>query len=102
MIAGDFNSNVIWDKQSRTWNHSDVVRELKDLKIESLYHKYFKEQEGKESQPTFCLQKKLSKPYHIDYIFASQEFSNTIKRMTIGLPKKWMEVSDHMPVFCEF
>lgn len=101
IIAGDFNSNVIWDKLGRWWNHSDVVWELKELEIESLYHKYFKEEQGSESQPTFYLHRNLKKPYHIDYVFASKEFSKSVKTMKIGRSNKWLEISDHMPVFCE-
>ena len=103
VIAGDFNSNVIWDRKNRWWNHSDVVRELKQIKIESLYHKHYKrETEGKELQPTFFLHRNLERPYHIDYIFASEEFIKSLKIFSIGHPRKWIEKSDHMPVFCEF
>ncbi len=102
IIAGDFNSNVIWDKWDRWWNHSDVIRELKEHQIQSLYHQYFKEEAGNESSPTFFLQKNLNKPYHIDYVFASDEFSSSLKSMEIGNAGKWLERSDHMPVICEF
>ena len=102
LIAGDFNSNVIWDKRDRWWNHGDVVKELKELKIESLYHKYNEaEEEGKESQPTFYLHRDLKKPYHIDYVFASDGFFESLKLVSIGQPEKWIGLSDHMPVFCE-
>jgi exonuclease III len=102
IIAGDFNSNVIWDRWDRWWNHSDVVRELRELKIESLYHKHNAgEEEGKELQPTFYLQKNLAKPYHIDYVFASDNFKASLKVLTIGNPDEWIKISDHMPVFCE-
>lgn len=102
IIAGDFNSNVIWDKKNRYWNHSDVVRELKELNVESLYHRYYREEvAGKELQSTFFLQRNLSKGYHIDYIFASETFINSLKLLSIGQYDKWIGISDHMPVFCE-
>ncbi len=101
IIAGDFNSNVIWDRWDRWWNHSDVVRELKELKIESLYHRHNKEEPGKELQPTFFLYKNLVKAYHIDYIFASYEFIDSLKKLSIGQHDKWISKSDHMPVLCE-
>lgn len=98
IIAGDFNSNAIWDKWDRWWNHSDVLRELLELNIESLYHKFYNEEQGKESQPTFYLQRNLNKPYHIDYIFGSTDFANSIRNFTVGNADSWLELSDHMPV----
>lgn len=101
IIAGDLNSNVIWDKGNRCWNHSDVIRELKELKVESLYHRYFQEEAGKELQSTFFLQRNPTKKYHIDYILASEIFIDSLKLFSIGQHDKWIAISDHMPVFCE-
>jgi exonuclease III len=101
VIAGDFNSNVIWDRWDRWWNHSDVIRELRELKIESFYHLDKKEEQGKETTSTLYLQRNLNKRYHIDYIFGSETFYNQLKRVTIGQPEKWLEISDHMPIICE-
>nr|MBC7613897.1 endonuclease/exonuclease/phosphatase family protein [Pseudopedobacter sp.] len=98
IIAGDFNSNVIWDRWDRWWNHSDCVRELKELNIESVYHNYFQEIEGEESRPTFYLQRNLLKSYHIDYIFASNDFHSKIKNLEIGTFENWLKISDHMPI----
>lgn len=102
IIAGDFNSNVIWDKWDRWWNHSDVVRELKDLGIESLYHKYTGEKQGEETNATLFFRRNKDRPYHIDYVFGSQEFSNRLITIEVGSVKKWLEISDHVPIFCEF
>jgi exonuclease III len=102
LLAGDFNSNVFWDKKGRHWNHSDVVRELSEIRIESLYHKHFREEQGMESRPTFYLQKNLSKPYHLDYIFASEHFFQSCKKVSVGSTDRWLVMSDHMPVFCEW
>ncbi len=98
IIAGDLNSNIIWDKWDRWWNHSDVVRELAEINISSFYHKYHKEEQGKESKPTFYLQKNINKPYHIDYIFGSGCFHYNIIDLNIGQVQDWLAFSDHMPV----
>ena len=102
VIAGDFNSNSIWDKWDRWWNHTDVVRELGEIGIESLYHKFTGEKQGEETQPTFFLQRNLSKRYHIDYVFAAQELSRRLSKLEVGQIDKWIQLSDHLPIVCEF
>lgn len=97
LIIGDFNSNSIWDKVNRDWNHSDVVKEFLNMGIESFYHLTTKEEHGKESQPTFFLHRNLKKSYHLDYIFGNKDFKN----FEIGEPKKWLEISDHLPIICD-
>ncbi len=101
MITGDLNSNAVWDQWDRWWNHSDVVKELEELKICSLYHQFFDEQQGKETQPTFYLQRKMEKPYHIDYAFASDTLSEQLNSVSVGNVSKWLEISDHLPLTIE-
>lgn len=99
VICGDFNSNARWDEWDRWWNHSDVIRELEALNIQSLYHLHTKEPQGKESQPTFFLHRKLERPYHIDYAFASTSLvSQNGGNPRIGHSRDWLQLSDHMPV----
>jgi hypothetical protein len=99
IVAGDLNSNAIWDKWDRWWNHSDVVQELSTDGIYSMYHTLTNAEHGKESTPTFFLQKNPQKPYHIDYVFASKilipEGSSNIE---IGEREEWIKWSDHMPI----
>lgn len=101
ILAGDFNSNSIWDEWDRWWNHSDVVNDLSKMNINSLYHRFNREDQGKESKPTFFLQRNVAKPYHIDYIFASKEIENSLTKFEIGEVDKWLNYSDHLPVICE-
>tara|TARA_R110002049_G_scaffold308133_1_gene511028 strand:+ start:757 stop:1491 length:735 start_codon:yes stop_codon:yes gene_type:complete len=102
LILGDFNSNKIWDKWDRWWNHSNVVSELKEMGIESLYHIHCNEEQGAETRPTFFLHKKLEKPYHIDYVFGRGEFVKGLRKLEIGEISHWLRISDHLPIFCEF
>ncbi len=102
IIAGDLNSNSIWDEWDRWWNHSDVIKELEEINIKSLYHKYFNEEQGKETKPTFFLQRNPSKPYHIDYCFTSKEISSNLKKVEIPDFSNWKRFSDHVPVIITF
>jgi endonuclease/exonuclease/phosphatase family metal-dependent hydrolase len=102
IITGDFNSNAIWDQWNRWWNHSDVVRELNEIGIVSLYHKFTKEEQGKESQPTFYLHRNLKKPYHIDYCFASIKFTEKLINIIVEPFENWSHLSDHSPVIISF
>lgn len=98
IIAGDFNSNVKWDEWDRWWNHSDVVRELADLQIISLYHHITLEDQGNETAPTFHLQRNLIKPYHIDYCFASTNLISAKPHVMVGKFHEWINISDHVPL----
>lgn len=101
IIAGDFNSNVIWDKWDRWWNHSDCTNELHEQGIISAYHELNNEQQGKESNPTFFLQRNINKPYHIDYFYLSKSFLTPESNIFIGEQSKWLEISDHLPLTLE-
>ncbi len=91
IIVGDFNSNKIWNEWDRCWNHSDVVRELSEIGIESLYHKFTNEIQGEETKPTFFLQRKIEKPYHIDFCFAPKGLSDKLLNLEIGNYDDWKE-----------
>jgi len=100
MIIGDFNSNTIWDKSGRWWNHSDVVAELAAMNVFSLYHHLHREEQGKESLKTFYLHRNENKPYHIDYAFVSKVFLDRLT-MEIGRKEDWLDISDHMPLIID-
>jgi exonuclease III len=98
IIAGDFNSNKIWDQWDRWWNHSDVIKELEEINIRSLYHLIHNENQGEETKPTFFLQRKFIKSYHIDYLLSSYNLSRKVASLEIGAFDRWINFSDHLPL----
>ena len=98
ILIGDFNSNQIWDEKERVGNHTDVVDFLKLHNIESLYHKQYKEEHGKESRKTFFMYRKVERPYHIDYVFASKEIIKNGFNLKLEASEKWIDKSDHVPI----
>lgn len=99
IVVGDFNSNTCWDEWDRWWNHSDVVRELSELGIDSFYHRHFDEPQGEESQPTLFHRRKRDKPYHVDYVFGSKGLlASNPSAVMVGGVDDWLEYSDHMPL----
>lgn len=101
LLIGDLNSNTCWDKKHPGCSHSDVVEQLKDRGLKSVYHYLRQENQGKESTPTFFLHRKIQKPYHIDYAFLSSPFLQTVS-LEIGSANKWLEHSDHLPLVIDF
>lgn len=102
ILAGDFNSNTIWDRPKREGNHSTVVRKLEEKGIVSAYHHYYQQQQGKEKHPTQYMYRHKDKPYHLDYCFASADMLRYLKSVEIGSHKNWSLYSDHVPVITTF
>jgi hypothetical protein len=101
LVVGDLNSNVIWDKWDRWWNHTDVVRELDALGMGSAYHYARGLAQGSELEPTLYLQRNVKKAYHIDYAFLPKAWLKGCT-VSVGAPSEWMEHSDHMPLCVAF
>lgn len=100
LLIGDFNSNPVFDRKYPIGNHSMLVERLKQAGITSVYHRYFLEQPGSESQPTFYLYKRAEHPYHLDYCFAPQSWP--LRAVSVGGLDVWRQWSDHCPLFVEF
>lgn len=98
ILAGDFNSNKIWDAEHRKWSHSSVVEELGKKGITSAYHHHFKEDHGAEKGSTLYMYRHANKPYHIDYCFLSADLMRKIRTVEIGLFDIWIKYSDHLPL----
>lgn len=102
ILAGDFNSNTIWDKPRREGNHSTVVSLLEKRNIHSSYHHFFKQQQGKEKKNTLFMYRHPDKSYHIDYCFVSASLLEKMVDVKIGTHKKWSHLSDHTPLIVTF
>lgn len=102
IIIGDFNSNKIWDYKDRVGSHSDVVNKLANKNINSVYHRHFVIEQGNERHPTFFLHKKIFKPYHIDYCFASNDLLDKLQSVEVGEYDFWIQYSDHAPLIVTF
>ena len=102
ILIGDLNSNKIWDneKPQRIGTHSVVVDLLKAKNIYSIYHKYFNEEHGEETRPTYFFHNKESKSFHIDYCFASLKLLSNIS-YSMGTYNEWIKLSDHVPIIVD-
>lgn len=102
ILAGDFNSNTIWDKPRRAVNHTELVNFLKTKNILSTYHYFHHQLHGKEKHMTLFMHRKIDKPYHIDYCFASSNLLDKLQNVEIGTYEAWTKHSDHKPLIVKF
>ena len=100
VMAGDFNSNAIWDKARKPENHSAMVAILEAHGLVSAYHAETREAHGYESSPTFYLYGHADKHYHLDYIFVPSTWRESL-RIHVGKHCDWKSLSDHCPVTIE-
>lgn len=101
LLLGDFNSNSRWDVNDRWWNHSDVVIDLENKGLVSVYHWLNKVNQGEELDKTFFLHKNSNKGYHIDYCFIPTSFLDKVSSFNIGNFDDWKISSDHVPLLLE-
>jgi exonuclease III len=101
ILIGDFNSNVIWDKDIYEKTFAQGIEFLKQKNIVSCYHEIFKENFGEEQIHTHIWRKSIKTTYHIDYCFASKKLVEKITEFKVGTFDEWSKISDHSPLFVE-
>ena len=79
-----------------------MINKLADNNIQSIYHRHFEIEQGKEKHPTFFLHRNQNKPYHIDYCFVSADLIDKVQNVEIGTYKNWTAYSDHTPLIIDF
>jgi exonuclease III len=102
IIVGDFNSNAIWDYKRSECTHSNCVKQLREIQIESVFHSLEGVNHGNELDYTFFMYKNEDKKYHIDYFFAPTALLERTKEFRIESFKEWAALSDHVPLIWEF
>lgn len=86
IIAGDLNSNAIWDKPGWRINHTAKVAIMEKLGLVSAYHRIRNEPHGGETVPTLYWRdrRKDGPTYHIDYIFLPLPWIAKIRDLRLG------------------
>lgn len=101
VIAGDLNWDMNIEKKYKSNLFTKTIRFLEEKGIKSMYHEYFKEKFGEETQYTEY-HSRWKKYYHVDYCFASEDFIKNLEEVKIGEFKDWGKDSDHMPLIVTF
>ncbi len=101
VLAGDWNSNKIFDSHRRIATHSAVVSLLAQESIVSVYHAFLGQNQGEESQPTFYLFRREKYTFHLDYCFLPQSWLPAVKTFEVGPYSTWKSLSDHCPLYVE-
>lgn len=102
ILAGDFNSNLIWDRPHRKVSHAVLVAKLASLGIFSTYHTHLDIAQGVEEHPTYFMYRHRNRPYHLDYCFVSSVLLKKLQSVEIGDYDFWTQYSDHVPVIATF
>jgi exodeoxyribonuclease III len=98
ILAGDLNSNAIWDREHRSYSHSDFVADMESRGFVSSYHTFLGEQQGSETRATHHWRWSADSPFHIDYCFIPRSWVAQLAGVAV-LPLDPSErISDHLPL----
>lgn len=102
LVAGDFNSNVGWDRPGKRRNFADLAARFGELGLTSTYHACRGLDLGREPEPTIYWRDRTADgpSYHIDYVFAPTRIPVSAYRLTVGQHADWVAtgLSDHVPL----
>jgi exodeoxyribonuclease III len=105
IVAGDLNSNAIWDKPGWRINHMARVETLGGLGLVSAYHTVRGEPHGRETVPTLYWRDRTKDgpTYHIDYVFLPDRWIDRVKGLSLGTFEDWCGsgLSDHVPIIVD-
>lgn len=102
VVAGDLNSNAIWDKPGWRINHMTLVASLRKRGLVSAYHELSGELHGEEQTPTHYWRDRCKDgpTYHLDYAFLPQNWMASVRGFQVGCFEDWVGagLSDHVPI----
>jgi endonuclease/exonuclease/phosphatase family metal-dependent hydrolase len=103
VLAGDFNSNSIWDGPRRAFDHGRLVRRLEnEFGLVSAYHARHQMAHGAERHATHFFLRDRDRPFHLDYCFVPREWVAGIRRVTVRHHARWEALSDHRPLVVDW
>jgi hypothetical protein len=97
VVAGDFNSNAVWDRKTKG-GHTRLVQRLDNLGLVSAYHAHFGQAQGAESQRTYFQKNGADGAFHMDYVFLPKAWAAAGCPVEVGAADIWLDHSDHMPL----
>jgi len=96
--AADFNQSTLFNSPADPLHFSHWLSKAAEFGFQSLYHMKLVCKHGCEPDKTFFLYHDISKPHHIDYIFAKSDIYEKGFDLVVGEHASWAKLSDHMPM----
>ncbi len=101
IMAGDLNSNMLWNSYyKKEHNYARFLELMENAGLVSVYHALTGLPQGQEKVPTSYYHRDPARGFHIDYVFMSRPEISTLKSFEIS-GKEWLERSDHVPLVWE-
>lgn len=100
VLAGDLNAPIS-SAPADARRHANTVRELAGLGLVSAFTTTRGELDPL-TEPTLYHQRKLDRPFHIDHVYISQEWTSGVQ-VTVGTYQDWVATkrSDHVPIIVD-
>lgn len=98
VVAGDFNGNPIFDKPGHRLKWSDGFSMLHDAGLVSAYHHVHRAGYGAERDATHHFLRKPERPFHIDFCFVPQGWTQGPIQAKVVHGPNWRQLSDHFPL----
>jgi exonuclease III len=99
LLTGDLNSQdgASFDKGRQ--KHSDFAYRLKNKHLHDAYAvPRTSDQNSVQREPTYYHRRSVDAPFHLDYIFGSEDLLQQAEKIEVGPLSKWLTLSDHLPV----